>query len=71
MRLSKPMKLRDYQAWIRQYGWRLEKASNDWKLLDNEGKIKVLCIIVTHPGKEVVPLSLKKTHIALHLADLQ
>jgi hypothetical protein len=50
----KPMKLRDYLRWIRQYGWDLEKGSVDWKLIDEQGHVRKANIIITHPGREVI-----------------
>jgi hypothetical protein len=67
----KPMKKRDYLRWIGKYGWRLEKAGIDWKLVDQSGLTKVRNIIVTHPGGEVIPASVKKTRAALKLAGLE
>jgi hypothetical protein len=67
---NKPVKLRDYLAGIRAHGWNLEKAGKDWKLVDAKGKIQVRNIIVTHPGKEVPPISQKKTEQALKDAGL-
>lgn len=67
----KPAKLRNYLRWIRQFGWRLEKAGMDWKLVDQDGLTKVKNIIVTHPGNEVISLSVKKTKEALRLAGLE
>ena len=64
------MKLRDYQAWLGQYGWYLEKAGKDWKLYTADGRLMVRNIIVTHPGKEVIPISIKKTQIALQIEGL-
>jgi hypothetical protein len=62
---NRPMKRRDYERWIRQYGWSLQKAGMDWKLVDENGNLKVRNIIITHPGGEVIPLSIKKTEQAL------
>jgi len=50
----KPMKLRDYLRWIHRYGWSLEKGHVDWKLLDAQGRVLLINVIVTHPGKEVI-----------------
>jgi len=61
----RPRKRRDYERWIREYGWRLEKAGKDWKLVDGKGVTQVKNIIITHPGGEVIPLSIKKTEQAL------
>jgi hypothetical protein len=66
----KPMKRRDYERWIAQYGWSLLKAGMDWKLIDESGNLRVRNIIVTHPGGEVIPLSVKKTQKALEDAGL-
>lgn len=52
----KPMKLQDYLRWIRRYGWQLQKAGTDWILLDEKGKAQVINIILTHPGKEIIPI---------------
>jgi hypothetical protein len=67
----KPMKRRDYEKWIRQYGWKLEKTGTDWKLLDDQGKTQIRNIIVTHPGNEVIGLSVKKTRQALQDMGLE
>lgn len=67
----KPMKLRDYLAWISQYDWSLVKAGMDWKLVDKDGNLRIRNIIVTHPGKEVIALSVKKTRAALEAAGLE
>lgn len=53
------MKRRDYEKWIRQHGWFLEKGGMDWKLKDAEG-VFVCNIKITHPGGEV-----PKFHVAL------
>lgn len=58
----KPMNRKDYLRWIGKYGWRL---------VDQHGLTKVRNIIVTHPGGEVVPASVKKTRAALKLAGLE
>lgn len=68
--VNKPLKLRVYQRFIQQYGWSLQKAGKDWKLVDDKGKLVVRNIIVTHPGGEVIPLSVKKTFAALREAGL-
>ncbi|MBK8190932.1 MAG: hypothetical protein IPK79_10840 [Vampirovibrionales bacterium] len=61
----KPMKLRDYLRWIGQYGWSLKKSGVDWSLINAEGRRVILNIIVTHPGREVIPASVKRTSQAL------
>jgi hypothetical protein len=61
----KPMKRRDYERWIRQYGWYLRKTGTDWTLFDADGKVQLLNVIVTHPGQEIIPMSVKKTKEAL------
>lgn len=58
--LFKPMKRRDYERWIHQFGWSLQKSGFDWSLIDEQG-YKVCTIRITHPGNEVVPGSVKKT----------
>jgi hypothetical protein len=62
----KPMKLRDYQKLIREYGWVLVKGSIDWILMGPRGQVVVKQIKVTHPGNEVSALSVKKTHLAIN-----
>jgi hypothetical protein len=42
----------------------------DWKVLNEVGKIAVRNVIVTHPGNEVIPLSINKTRQALKAAGL-
>ncbi len=64
----KPMKLKAYRRWIGKYGWQLVKGSIDWKLLDENGKLIILNILIPHPpGSEVAPISVKKTTQALKL----
>lgn len=67
------MPLRDYEAWIGQYGWSLVPSKvGDAKLLNASGKLVVLFIKITHPGKREVPLySIKKTKQALQAAGLE
>lgn len=65
----KPMKKRDYLRWVGAYGWKLEKAGMDWKLVDEHDKTVIRNIIITHPGGEVIPLSVKKTTQALKEAN--
>jgi hypothetical protein len=48
----KPIKRRDYDRWIRRFGWSLVKGGIDWNLLDAEGNW-VCTVKVTHPGGEV------------------
>ncbi|RJQ48793.1 MAG: hypothetical protein C4530_24165 [Desulfobacteraceae bacterium] len=55
------MKLRDYKAWIKRYGWVLEKGGFDWKVMDSSGKVIIKNIIVTHPGREVTAFCVQKT----------
>ncbi len=63
--MYKPIKLRDYQKWIKQYDWSLHKAKIDWNLYDQKNKF-VCYIKVRHPGpKEVVADSVKRTERAL------
>lgn len=51
MRLTQ-MKRRDYEKWIRQYGWYLSKGSIDWILRNEKGE-RLCTIKITHPGGEV------------------
>ena len=70
--MPKMMKKRDYIRWINQYGWTLERAGGgDWKLHNAHGNIAVRNIIVTHPGNEIPPISIKKTRLALQTAGLE
>jgi len=57
----KPMKRKAYERLIREQGWRLVKGSVDWKLVDEQGNVRIPNIIITHPGNEVVAISVKKT----------
>ena len=58
----KPMKLRDYERWIRKYGCSLRKAgSGDYSLINPEGKVIILFVKVIHPGNEVAPDYVKRT----------
>jgi hypothetical protein len=57
----KPMKRKAYERLIRKQGWRLVKGSVDWKLVDEQGNVRIPNIIITHPGNEVVAISVKKT----------
>ncbi len=66
----KPMKLRDYLRWIGQYGWRLEKGSVDWKLLNADGKVIKPNIIVAHPGNLVIPKHVQDTRKLMKLEGL-
>jgi hypothetical protein len=66
----KPMKRRDFERLINPFGWSLVKAGMDWKVLNEVGKIAVRNVIVTHPGNEVIPLSINKTRQALKAAGL-
>jgi hypothetical protein len=50
----KPMKRREFERWIREYGWSLVKAGMDWKLVDEDGHVIKPFIKITHPGGEVV-----------------
>ncbi len=68
--MYKPLKLRDYQRWIRQYGWSLRKGSIDWNLFDQNGNF-VCYIKIQHPGpKEVVADSVKRTEKELKARNL-
>lgn len=68
----KPMKKREYQRWIGQYGWSLEKAGMDWKLCNEHGNLVVRNIIIPHPpGSEIAAISVKKTQQALKAAGLE
>lgn len=50
-----PIKRRDFEKIIREFGWYLEKGSIDWKLYDENASF--LCAIkITHPGNEVIPM---------------
>lgn len=64
------MKRRDYNRWINQYGWSLVKGSVDWKLLDEQGKVRKPNIIVTHQG-EVIPKHVNDTQKLLQMEDLE
>ena len=57
----KTMKGRDYEKWIRQYAYSLQKTSTDWRLVNSAGVTAIRNIIVTHPGNEVIADSVKKT----------
>lgn len=59
----KPMKLRNFQKWIKNHGLELVKAgSGDWKLVDLAGRVVKPFIKVTHPGNEIIPA---------HVADVE
>jgi len=67
----KPMKIKEYRAWLRQYGWTLVKAGKDWKVLDEKGGIKVRNVILTHPGNEgIAAISIDKTKKALEAENM-
>lgn len=59
----KPLKENEYRKYLRMVGWKLEKGSIDYKLLDEDGNF--LCTIkIAHSKngeKGVVPDSVKKT----------
>jgi len=62
----KPMKRRDFERWIRQYGWSLAPSgAGDWIVISETGEKMVLFIKITHPGGEVVAYSVQKTRQAL------
>jgi hypothetical protein len=56
----KPMKRRDYEKWIRQFGWSLTKSSWDWTLR-NADNARLCTVKVTHPGGEIPPYDVRKT----------
>lgn len=57
----KPMKRKDYERWIKTYGWRIEKTGNDWKVVDKKGHPVILFLKITHPGGDVIPAHVNKT----------
>ena len=63
--MFKPMKRREYERWIARFGWKLVKAGMDWKVIDADGHIVILNVIITHPGGEIPPISIQKTKRAL------
>ncbi len=67
----KPMKRRDYESWIKVFGWRLVKAgSGDYRLVNESGKVLKPFIKVTHPGGEIPPVFVKETERLLKLEGL-
>lgn len=54
-----PIKRRDFEKRIREFGWYLEKGSIDWKLYD-ENKKFICAIKITHPGNESIPMHINK-----------
>lgn len=56
----KPMKRRDYERWIREYGWYLTKGGWDWQL-NSENHANLCTIKITHPGAEIPAGDVKKT----------
>jgi len=68
--MYKPIKLRDYLRWIRQYGWSMRKDKVDWSLLDRNGN-RVCTIKILHPGpKEISAGSVQKTEKELKTRGL-
>lgn len=55
-----PLKRRDYERWLKQYGWYLTKASIDCTLHD-EQHYRVCTIKITHPGGEIPKADVHKT----------
>ena len=49
----KPMRTKEYDEWIGQYGWSYEKAGTDYDLLNKEGK-RVCTINFLHGRKEIL-----------------
>jgi hypothetical protein len=60
----KPMKTKQYDEWIGQYGWSYKKAGTDYDLLNQNG-VRICTINFVHGRKEIPAFYVKKTEKAL------